>query len=70
MAKDLGITQKSAWFLDHRIRFALCSGSFEKMSGHVEADEAFIGGKSRNMRVAQRQRRITGTGHPGARQGR
>ena len=32
MAKDLGITQKSAWFLDHRIRFALYSGSFEKLS--------------------------------------
>jgi transposase-like protein len=41
MARDLGITQKSAWFLDHRIRFALYSGSFEKMSGHVEADESF-----------------------------
>lgn len=62
MARDLGITQKSAWFLDHRIRFALYSGSFEKMSGHVEADETFIGGKARNMHVVQRQRRITGTG--------
>jgi transposase-like protein len=62
MAKDLGITQKSAWFLDHRIRFALYSGSFEKLSGHVEADETFIGGKARNMHVGKRQRRITGTG--------
>jgi transposase-like protein len=62
MARDLGITQKSAWFLDHRIRFALYSGSFEKLSGHVEADETFIGGKARNMHIAQRQRRITGTG--------
>jgi hypothetical protein len=62
MARDLDITQKSAWFLDHRIRFALYSGSFEKLSGHVEADETFIGGKARNMHVAQRQRRITGTG--------
>jgi transposase-like protein len=62
VAKDLGITQKSAWFMDHRIRFALYSGSFEKLSGHVEADETFIGGKARNMHVAQRRRRITGTG--------
>jgi len=62
MARDLGITQKSAWFLDHRIRFALYSGSFEKLSGECEADETFIGGKARNMHVAQRQRRITGTG--------
>ncbi len=62
MAKDLGITQKSAWFLNHRIRMALHTGSIEKLSGHVEADETFIGGKARNMHVAQRERRITGTG--------
>src|ERR1700688_5052602 len=62
VARDLGISQKSAWFMDHRIRFALYSGSFEKLSGHVEADETFIGGKARNMHVAQRRRRITGTG--------
>ena len=61
--RDLGISQKSAWHLMHRIRFALHAGSFEKMlSGHVEADETFIGGKARNMHVAQRRRRITGTG--------
>ena len=62
MAKDLGITQKSAWFLNHRIRMAVHEGSIEKASGHVEADETFIGGKARNMHVAQRRRRITGTG--------
>jgi transposase-like protein len=63
VARDLGISQKSAWHLMHRIRFALHAGSFDKMlSGHVEADETFIGGKARNMHVAQRQRRITGTG--------
>src|SRR5713226_827662 len=62
VARDLGITQKSAWFLDHRIRFSLHNGSFEKLSGHVEVDETFIGGKARNMHVAERKRRITGTG--------
>ncbi len=62
MGRDLGISQKSAWFLDHRIRFALYNGSFEKLSGHVEADETFIGGKARNMHVGKRERRITGTG--------
>ena len=62
MARHLGVTQKSAWFLDHRIRFALFNGSVEKLSGHCEADETFIGGLARNMHVAQRQRRITGTG--------
>jgi transposase-like protein len=60
--RDLGITQKTAWFLDHRIRLALTCGSFEKLSGHVEADETFIGGKARNMHVGKRLRRITGTG--------
>jgi len=62
MARDLGLTQKTAWFLDHRIRFALHHGSFEKLAGHVEVDETFIGGKARNMHVAKRERRITGTG--------
>lgn len=62
VARDLGLTQKSAWFLNHRIRMALHSGSIEKASGHVEADETFIGGKARNMHVGARKRRITGTG--------
>ncbi len=62
IARDLGISQKSAWHMAHRIRFALHRGSFEKLSGHVEADETFIGGKARNMHVGKRQRRITGTG--------
>ena len=62
MAKDLAITQKSAWFLNHRIRYALHEGSFGKLSGEVEVDETFIGGKARNMHVDKRERRITGTG--------
>src|SRR5437763_13514528 len=45
-----------------RIRLAMQSGTFEKLSGEVEADETFIGGKARNMHIAQRKRRITGTG--------
>ena len=62
IARDIGITQKSAWFMAHRIRTALRVGSFDKLSGEVEVDETFIGGKARNMHVAQRKRRITGTG--------
>jgi transposase-like protein len=62
IARSIGITQKSAWFMAHRLRFALHHGSFDKLSGEVEADETFIGGKARNMHVAQRRRRITGTG--------
>jgi transposase-like protein len=47
--RALGVTQKSAWFMLHRIRLAMQSGSIEKLSGHVEMDETFIGGKARNM---------------------
>jgi transposase-like protein len=49
----------------HRIRYALHHGSFTKLSGEVEADETFIGGKARNMHMSQRKRRITGTGASG-----
>jgi hypothetical protein len=49
--------------MDHRIRFALHQGSFEKMlSGQVEADETFIGGLARNMHKDKREKKITGTG--------
>jgi len=62
IARDLGITQKSAWFVMHRVRRAMEQGSFMKFSGEIEADESFIGGKARNMHVSKRQRHITGTG--------
>jgi transposase-like protein len=58
----LGITQKTAWFMDHRIRRAMKTGSFMKMSGEVEADETFIGGLARNMHKDERARKIKGTG--------
>lgn len=60
-AGDLGVSQKSACHIMHRIRFALHSGSFHK-TRHVELDETFSGGKAGNMHVAKRARRITGTG--------
>ena len=60
---DSASPRKSAWHMDHRIRFALHQGSFDSMlTGEVEADETFIGGKARNMHVGKRKRRITGTG--------
>src|SRR5271169_3144554 len=61
-ARDLGVTQKTAWFMNHRLRFALTDGGSGLLSGHVEADETFIGGKARNMHASKRERRITGTG--------
>ncbi len=60
--RGLGITQKTAWFLDHRIRLALTMGTFNKLSGQIEADETFIGGKARNMHSSKRAKKITGTG--------
>src|SRR5579864_2245758 len=67
IARDLGITQKSAWFMMHRIRMAMHTGSFmTKFGGNgnaVEVDETFIGGKARNMHKSVKARRITGQGH-------
>jgi transposase-like protein len=62
VARALNITQKTAWFMDHRIRFSLGMGPGNKLSGQVEADETFIGGKARNMHPEKRAWRITGTG--------
>lgn len=61
--RAIGVTQKTAWFLLHRVRLAmqddLTGGS---LGGEVEVDETFIGGKSRNMHKSKRARVITGTG--------
>jgi transposase-like protein len=65
MHRALGVTQKTAWFMDHRIRLAMKTGSFLKMSGEVEADETFIGGLAKNMHKDKRERKIKGTGGAG-----
>ena len=67
IAKAIGITQKSAWFMLHRIRRAMQQGSAKVKlggsgGGEVEADETFIGGKARNMHHSVRLRRIQGQG--------
>jgi transposase-like protein len=63
IARDVKVTQKSAWFMLHRIRLAMRDEFFgSKLDGEVEGDETFIGGKARNMHVSERKRRITGTG--------
>jgi hypothetical protein len=48
MARALGITQKSAWHMNHRIRLAMKLGTIEKMGGDVEIDETYVGGKGVN----------------------
>ncbi len=56
LARDLDVTQKTAWFMLHRIRLAMQEGSFF-LKGKVEADETFIGGKARNMHYRKRKGR-------------
>ncbi len=65
LGRALGVTQKTAWFMLHRIRKAMESGSFEKLAGEVESDETFIGGKAANMHKAVRERKIQGRGSVG-----
>jgi transposase-like protein len=65
VARALGVTQKSAWFMLHRIRLAMQARSLVKLGGNgtpVEVDETFIGGAARNMHREKHHRRITATG--------
>ena len=62
IARATGVTQKTAWFMDHRIRVALGMATPDLFTGHVEADETFVGGLARNMHKDVKARRITGTG--------
>jgi len=65
VSRALGVTQKTAWFMLHRIRLAMQNNSMEKLSGEVEADETYIGGKVRRMNTAQRNKHGRGTGWTG-----
>ncbi len=58
--RDLHVTQKTAWFMLHRIRLGMQSGDFTKLSGEVEVDESFIGGAARNMHKDVKERKIQG----------
>lgn len=60
LSRSIGITQKSAWFVLHRIRMAMEQGSFGKLSGTVEADETWIGGNAPNMHKKTREARGIG----------
>jgi transposase-like protein len=66
LARTLGISQTSAWFVLQRVRLVMRDEFFGSKlggdGGEIEVDESFIGGKARNMHVSERKRRITGTG--------
>jgi len=63
--RAINVTQKTAWFMLHRIRMAMRDESFERMGGEVEVDETYVGGKSEFMHKERRARKITSTGPKG-----
>ena len=67
--RDLGITQKSAWHLAHRIRQAWAVNG-ETFEGPVEVDETFVGGKAANMHESQREKMRRSDFGQGSRRGR
>ena len=65
VGRALGVTQKSAWFMLHRVRLAMQTESFGKFGGEVEADETFIGGRARFMHKDKKNRVLKTHGHRG-----
>src|SRR6267154_4389057 len=65
IARALEVTQKTAWFMLQRIRYAMHHGTINKMTGTVEADETFVGGAARNMHADNRAEVIHGRGPMG-----
>lgn len=65
--RSIGVTQKTAWFMMHRIRVAMQTGSFvkDKLKGLVEVDESYIGGLARNMHKDVKEKKIKGRGPSG-----
>jgi transposase-like protein len=64
IARTIGVTQKSAWFMMHRIRLGMQTTAFRQLGGkgkEIEVDETFIGGKAINMHAEKHNRRIRST---------
>ena len=60
LGRAIDVTQKSAWFMLHRIREAMRTGTFLKLAGTVESDETFVGGEARNMHKRTREKKVRG----------
>ena len=65
ISRAIGVTQKTAWFMLQRARLAMQGTTGGMLSGEVEVDETFIGGKARNMHKSKREQKITGRGPEG-----
>jgi transposase-like protein len=65
LARALGVTQKTAWFMLHRIRKAMEVGGLDKFDGPAEADATYVGGKAKNMHKKRREQAIVGRGAVG-----
>jgi len=65
ISRAMHVTQKTAWFMLQRLRHAMHTGTINKMTGEIEADETFIGGKARNMHKNKREAKIHGRGPDG-----
>lgn len=62
LARAIGVTQKTGWFMLGRIRLAAQTQVFRQFAGEIEVDESFIGGLAKFMHKKDRKRRIRGTG--------
>jgi len=65
LGRALGVTQKTAWFMLHRIRLAMQSKSFDQFDGPAEADTTYVGGLAENMHKRRREKVIDGRGAVG-----
>ena len=60
LARALGVTQKTAWFMNHRIRLAMQGEDGGTLDGEVEVDETYVGGKARKMNTGRRKTLLNG----------